>query len=242
MALFEVNGLTKTFGGLAANRDITMHVEAGEILGLIGPNGAGKTTFFNCVTGFYPPTAGSIRFQGRDITGWPPERVCQVGIARTFQIVRVLKDLTVLENVMIGAFLRHPRVPDARRKALDVLALTRLADRQGQIARNLTIAGKKRLELARALATEPTLLFLDEAMAGLNPSEIHAAVSIVRRLREEGITIVMVEHVMKVVMPLADRIVVLDSGQIIADDVPEKIAANERVIEAYLGERYRAAH
>ncbi len=242
MALFEVNGLTKTFGGLAANRDITMHVEAGEILGLIGPNGAGKTTFFNCVTGFYPPTAGSIRFQGRDITGWPPERVCQVGIARTFQIVRVLKDLTVLENVMIGAFLRHPRVPDARRKALDVLALTGLADRQDQIARNLTIAGKKRLELARALATEPTLLFLDEAMAGLNPSEIHAAVSIVRRLREEGITIVMVEHVMKVVMPLADRIVVLDSGQIIADDVPEKIAANERVIEAYLGEKYRAAH
>ncbi len=241
MALFEVNGLTKTFGGLAANRDITMRVEEGEILGLIGPNGAGKTTFFNCVTGFYPPSAGSIHFQGREITGWPPERVCQAGIARTFQIVRVLKDLTVLENVMIGAFLRHPRVPDARSKALEVLELTHLADRQDQIARNLTIAGKKRLEMARALATEPTLLFLDEAMAGLNPSEIHAAVSIVRRLREQGITIVMVEHVMKVIMPLADRIVVLDSGQIIADDVPEKIAANERVIEAYLGEKYRAA-
>ncbi len=241
MALFEVHGLTKTFGGLAANRDITMRVEQGEILGLIGPNGAGKTTFFNCVTGFYPPSAGSVRFQDQEITGWPPERVCQAGIARTFQIVRVLGDLTVLENVMIGAFLRHPRVPDARRKALAVLELTGLADRQDQMARNLTIAGKKRLELARALATEPTLLFLDEAMAGLNPSEIHAAVAIVRRLQEQGITIVMVEHVMKVVMPLADRIVVLDSGQVIADDVPERIAANERVIEAYLGEKYRAA-
>ncbi len=241
MALFEVQGLTKTFGGLMANRDVNMHVEEGEILGLIGPNGAGKTTFFNCVTGFYPPTSGQVRFQNQDITGWSPERVCQMGIARTFQIVRVLRDLTVLENVMIGAFLRHPRTADARRKALQILEMTDLIDRKDQIARNLTIAGKKRLELARALATEPTLLFLDEAMAGLNPSEIHAAVSIVRQLREQGITIVMVEHVMKVVMPLTDRIVVLDSGMVIADDIPEKIATNERVIEAYLGEKYRAA-
>jgi len=241
MALLDVRGLTKSFGGLMANQDIDLQVNQGEILGLIGPNGAGKTTFFNCVTGFFPPTHGSVRFLDREITGWSPERVCQAGIARTFQLVKVLRDMTVLENVMVGAFLRHPRTADARRKALEMLEFIELADEPDRIARNLTIADKKRLELARALATEPQILFLDEAMAGLNPSETNAAVEIVRRLRDEGITIVLVEHVMKVIMPLADRVVVLDSGKVIADDVPEKIATNERVIEAYLGEKYRAA-
>ncbi len=241
MPLLEVRGLTKSFGGLMANQDIDLHVEQGEILGLIGPNGAGKTTFFNCVTGFYPPTRGRVRFMGQDITGWSPERVCQAGIARTFQLVKVLRDMTVLENVMVGAFLRHPRTADARRKALEVLEFTELIDDRNRIARNLTIADKKRLELARALATEPKLLFLDEAMAGLNPSETNAAVEMVRRLRDKGITLVLVEHVMKVIMPLADRVVVLDSGRVIADDVPEKVATDEQVIEAYLGEKYRAA-
>ncbi|MBS1253814.1 MAG: Lipopolysaccharide export system ATP-binding protein LptB [Anaerolineales bacterium] len=240
MALLEVQDLTKRFGGLMANQDIDLHVSPGEILGLIGPNGAGKTTFFNCITGFYPPTQGAVHFLDEEITGWSPERVCQAGIARTFQIVKVLRDMTVLENVMVGAFLRYPRTADARRKALEVLGFTELADVRDQISRNLTIADKKRLELARALATEPKLLFLDEAMAGLNPTETNEAVAMVRRLREQGITMVLVEHVMKVIMPLADRVVVLDSGEVIADDVPAKIATNERVIEAYLGEKYRA--
>lgn len=241
MALLEVQGLTKNFGGLMANRDIDLWASQGEILGLIGPNGAGKTTFFNCVTGFYPPTEGTVRLLNREITGWSPERVCQAGIARTFQIVKVLREMSVLENVMVGAFLRYPRTADARRKALEVLEFTELVDMRDQIARNLTIADKKRLELARALATEPELLFLDEAMAGLNPTETNEAVAMVHRLREQGITMVLVEHVMKVIMPLADRIVVLDSGEVIADDVPEKVATDERVIEAYLGEKYRAA-
>ena len=240
MALLEVQGLTKRFGGLVANHNITLTVEEGTVLGLIGPNGAGKTTFFNCITGFYPPTEGRVRFQGRDITGWSPERVCRAGIARTFQIVKVLREMTVLENVMVGAFLHHPRPADARQRALEILEFIGLADEHDQLARNLTIAKKKQLEMARALATEPRLLFLDEAMAGLNPTETHQAVSRVRRLREQGLTMILVEHVMEVVMPLADRVVVLDYGEIIADDVPEKIATNERVIQAYLGKKYRA--
>lgn len=241
MALLELNGLTKQFGGLMANYDVTLRVEEGEIVGLIGPNGAGKTTLFNCITGYYRPTSGSVRFQGKEITGWSPDRVCKTGIARTFQIVRVLKEMTVLENVMVGAFLRHGQTKKARRKALEILEFTGLAPRQDQLARNLTIANKKRLELARALATEPRLLFLDEAMAGLNPSETNDAVDMVRKLSQQNVTIVLVEHVMKVIMPLAHRVVVLDSGQLIADDTPERIATNERVIEAYLGEKYRAA-
>ncbi|RME82751.1 MAG: ABC transporter ATP-binding protein [Caldilineae bacterium] len=240
MPLLEIEGLTKQFGGLTANHNIHLQVEEGEILGLIGPNGAGKTTLFNCITGFYPPTRGRVRFQGRDITGWPPERVCQAGIARTFQIVRVLREMTVLENVMVGAFLRYPRVEEARRHALQILEFSGLIDRRHELARNLTIANKKRLELARALATKPRLLFLDEAMAGLNPSEINDAVAMVRKLSEQGITMILVEHVMKVIMPLAERVVVLDSGELIADDTPENIATNPRVIEAYLGEKYRA--
>lgn len=241
MALLEVRGLTKQFGGLMANNDVTLTVDEGEIVGLIGPNGAGKTTLFNCITGYYKPTSGSVRFQGKEITGWPPDRVCKTGVARTFQIVRVLKEMTVLENVMVGAFLRHGQTKEARRKAQEILEFTGLAPRREQLARNLTIANKKRLELARALATEPKLLFLDEAMAGLNPSETNDAVDMVRKLSQQNVTIVLVEHVMKVIMPLAHRVVVLDSGQLIADDKPERIATNERVIEAYLGEKYRAA-
>jgi len=239
MTLLEVQGLTKRFGGLVANHNITLTVEEGTVLGLIGPNGAGKTTFFNCITGFYPPTEGRVRFRGRDITGWSPERVCRAGITRTFQIVKVLREMTVLENVMVGAFLHHPRPADARRHAIEVLEFIGLADERDQLARNLPIAKKKQLEMARALATEPRLLFLDEAMAGLNPTETRQAVKMVHRLREQGLTMILVEHVMEVVMPLADRVIVLDYGEIIADDKPEKIATNERVIEAYLGKKYR---
>jgi len=241
-ALLEVQGLTKKFGGLVANDDITLQVTEGEVLGLIGPNGAGKTTFFNCVTGFYPPTDGTVTFQGEDITGFASERICDAGITRTFQIVKVLSDMTVLENVMVGAFLRYPRTADARSKAFEVLEFTGLIDQHDQLARNLTIAKKKRLEMARALATEPRLLFLDEAMAGLNATETQDAVAMVKRLSEQGISMVLVEHIMEVVMPLAHRVIVFDQGQIIADDLPENIAVNERVIEAYLGAKYRAAN
>ncbi len=239
MTLLEVSGITKRFGGLLANNDIAFHVEQGTIVGLIGPNGAGKTTLFNCVTGFHRPEAGRALFDGVDITGWSPERVCQAGIARTFQIVRPFAQMSVLENVMVGALLRH-RGTAARAAAADLLELTGLAPRQSMLARTLTIADKKRLELARALATRPKLLMLDEAMAGLTPREMQEAVNLVLRLQARGITILLVEHVMEVVMPISDRIVVLDYGQKIAEGRPEEIVHDERVIRAYLGEKYRA--
>lgn len=240
MALLELHHVSKSFVGLAANRDISFSVESGEIVGLIGPNGAGKTTIFNCIAGFYPPTKGQIIFNDGDITNLPAEKVCLKGIARTFQIVKTFKDLTTLENVMVGAFSRTNSTAKARAKAEEILAFFGLTEMRHQISAGLTLAGKKRLEIAKAVATDPKLIMLDEAMAGLNPSETRDAVELIKKIREKGLTVLLVEHVMEVVMPISDRVIVLDYGVKIAEDTPENIVKNEKVIEAYLGVKAHA--
>ena len=240
MALLEVKNLSKHFGGLKANDGVNLNVEKGEIVGLIGPNGAGKTTFFNCISGFYPPTYGQILFKGEDITGLSANDVCARGIARTFQLVHVFKDMSVLDNVMVGGFNRTHSASKARQKSLEVLEFCGLAPKKNMVAGGLTIADKKRLELAKAYATEPALLMLDEAMAGLNQTETAEAIALVRKLRDRGLTIILVEHVMEVVMPISNRVLVLDYGRKIAEDVPQKVINNEEVIKAYLGEKYHA--
>ncbi len=234
--LLEVEGLTKRFGGLLANDGVSFAVGAEEILGLIGPNGAGKTTLFNCLAGFFPPTRGSIRLDGAPVAGLPPEAVARRGIARTFQIVRVFRSMTALENVMVGAMLRRKAVPAAERLALETLEFVGLGGRAGRPAGSLTVSEQKRLELARALATGPRLLLLDEVMAGLNPAEVREASEVVRRIRARGVACVVVEHVMEGIMPIADRVLVLDDGRKIADGTPAAIAADPAVIAAYLGE------
>ncbi len=241
MALLDVQKLTKRFGGLTANDQVDLLVNEGEIVGLIGPNGAGKTTLFNCIAGFYPPSGGTVHFQGENITGLPSNEVCLRGIARTFQVVRIFKEMTVLDNVLIGAFNRTNSAVRARQKALEVLDFCGLAAKKNMLAGGLTIADKKRLEVAKAFATEPTLLMLDEAMAGLNQTETAEAVALVKKIQQSGTTILLVEHVMEVVMPISNRVVVLDYGRKIAEDVPEKIINQEEVIKAYLGDKYHAS-
>jgi branched-chain amino acid transport system ATP-binding protein len=240
MALLELRGVTKRFGGLVANDGVDLDVAEGEILGIIGPNGAGKTTLFNLVAGFYPPDDGSIRFAGREVGGLAAEEVCRLGIARTFQITRSLKDMTVLENVLVGALCRTLSVRRAGDAAREVLALMGLEARADTSAATLTIADKKRLELARALATRPRMLLLDEVMAGLTPKETVEAVALIRGIKEQGVTLLVVEHVMEVIMPISNRVVVLDGGRKIAEGPPVEIARNPDVIQAYLGDRYRA--
>jgi branched-chain amino acid transport system ATP-binding protein len=238
--LLEVEKLTKRFGGLTANEDVSFTIREGEIAGLIGPNGAGKTTVFNSLAGFFAPTSGSVRFRGVELSGLPPEAIAANGIARTFQIVRIFKSMTVLENVMVGALLRHPAVPRAEARAREALAFTGLERRAEDPAGRLTVAEQKRLEVARALATEPRLLLLDEVMAGLTHAEVQGAVEMVRRVQARGIACLVVEHVMEGIMPIADRILVLERGRLIADGPPAAIANDPAVIAAYLGEEYRA--
>jgi branched-chain amino acid transport system ATP-binding protein len=238
--LLEVRGVTKRFAGLVANDDVSCSVAEGEIVSIIGPNGAGKSTLFACVTGFHRPDAGRIRYRGRDITGWKADRVCRLGIARTFQIVQVIGDMTALENVMTGAFLRAAATREARRRAEEVLDFTGLLDRREFLGSALTIADKKRLELAMALATEPRLLMLDETMAGLTPVELQDIMGLIRAIRKRGVTLVIVEHVMEAVMQLSDRVIVLNSGRKIFEGAPREVVVDPQVIQAYLGERYRA--
>jgi len=234
--LLTLEGCTKRFGGLVANRDISLVIGPREIVGLIGPNGAGKTTLFNCISGHYHPEEGRIVFDGHDITRTRPDRVCRLGLARTWQIVRVFGRMTVLENVICGALKRTSRLGAARARAEQLLGFTGLAGKEDALAANLTLADKKRLEITRALATQPRLLLLDEAMSGLTATETAAAVELVRRIHAElELAICVVEHVMEVVMPLSHRVVVLDHGDKIAEGRPEDVARDEQVIAAYLG-------
>ena len=236
--LLSVQGVTKQFGGLQALTQVTFDLPQGQILGLIGPNGAGKTTLFNVINGVYHPEVGRIIFRDKDVTRMKAYDLAHMGIARTHQIVRPLNELTVRENVMVGACFgrENHNLGKAANIADEVLEFVGLGKRASQMASSLNVAEKKRLEMARALAAHPYLLLLDEVLAGLNPSEIDGMIQTVRKIREQGITIIMIEHLMKAVMNISDRIIVLDYGEQIADGTPNEIANNPRVIEAYLGD------
>ena len=235
MALLEVERLTKGFGGVLAVSDVSLTLEAGELLGVMGPNGSGKTTLFNLIAGALRPDRGCIRFQGHDIAGLSPHRVCARGVARTFQLVRPFAGLSALDNVRVGCLYGRRRGAGARTEALRLLALVGLEDRAATPAAALTLMDRKRLELARALATGPDLLLLDEFMAGLNPTETAAAMGLIRRLVADGLSVLMVEHIVWALMDLARRIVVLSAGEKIADGPPAAVAADSRVVDVYLG-------
>jgi len=236
--LLSLENVSIAFGGLMAVRSVDLAVQPGEILGVIGPNGAGKTTLFNLITGVYRPTTGRITFQDLDITRFPPDRRCRLGIARTFQLVRPFPGLSVLDNVAVGRLYGREAASSRRAaeaEALDVLGEVGLADRAGVLARNLTLVDRKRLELARALATRPTLLLLDELLAGLNPSEMVSAMEMIRRIRDTGMTVVLVEHLVRAVFGLSDRVAVLSAGEKIAEGTPSEVANDRQVVDAYLG-------
>jgi len=239
MKLLEVARLNKHFGGLAACTNVDFHVEQGEILGLIGPNGAGKTTIFNLVSGALTPDSGTIAFKGCNVAGLKPHEITRMGIGRTFQSVKIFSKMSVLENILLGLHFgkaKPSKKKEAKEAAEGILEFVELSGMGDARAMDLILANQKRLEVARALATEPELLLLDEVMAGLNPTEVAQAMELARRIREKGITILMIEHVMKAIMSICDRIIVLHHGEKIAEGDPENISKNKTVIEVYLGE------
>ncbi len=236
--LLEVKGLTRNFAGLMAVRSVDFHLNEGEILGLIGPNGAGKTTIFNMISGFLRPTKGDIFFNGGKITGLSPPRICHLGVTRTFQIVKPLPQLTVLENVMVGVFAKIADTQSAMEEAIKILEFTGQVHQKEVKAGSLPLGDRKRLEISRALATRPKVLLLDECMSGLNPQEISEAIKLIGKIRGEGITLIVIEHVMKAMMSLSDRIVVINHGEKIMEGTPEQVANDPEVIKAYLGVDY----
>jgi branched-chain amino acid transport system ATP-binding protein len=237
MALLEVSGLSKVFGGLRAVSGLSFELRQGEILGLIGPNGAGKTTVFNLITGFIAPVAGEVLLEGDSLVGLKPHAVVKKGIARTFQVVKPFRNLTVLENVTLAAFLHERSRPRAEARAEQILDRVQLSARSGAAAADLALGEQKRLEIARALATDPKILFLDEPMGGLNPTEVERACELVHQIRQDGVTVILVEHHMRAIMRISDRIVVLHHGEKIADGAPQDVVQSRDVIIAYLGER-----
>lgn len=240
MVLLEAKDISKFFGGLAAVSHVSFKLNKGEILGLIGPNGAGKTTCFNMLNGFYPPSKGEVHFKGEKISHLKPYQICKLGIARTFQVVKPLQRMSVLDNVIASAFVRAKNKSEAEKIALETILFTGLLEDKDMISKGLPLGKRKKLEIARALATQPELLLLDESCAGLNPSELNEAIDIIMKIRERGITILIIEHHMKVIMSISDRIVVINYGQKIAEGNPQEIGANPLVIEAYLGEAHHA--
>ena len=235
MAILEIKHVSKFFGGLAANSDVSFEMAQGMIMGLIGPNGAGKTTLFNCITGYYPPSKGEVIFDGRRMNGLQPDAVCKLGMARTWQKVRPLAKMTVVDNVMVGALCRTNSLKKAREMAMEQVKVVRLEHRADFLAGGLPIGERKKLEVARVLATQPKLLLLDEVMGGLNPAESEEIIQLILDIRKLGITQMVIEHDMKAIMRISDRIVVLNSGEKLAEGAPEEIVKNPEVVAAYLG-------
>jgi len=243
MRVLEGKGVTKYFGGLAAVFDVNFHVDQGEVFGLIGPNGAGKTTLFNLISAALAPKSGIIKFKGENITGLKPHQICRLGVARTFQTVKIFANLPVLDNVVLGSLFGTSNAissADAEREATELLEFVGLSAVKATPAKDLTLANQKRLEVAGALATKPELLLLDEIMAGLNPAEVAQAMELVTRIRDKGITIIMIEHVMKAIMSVCERIMVLHHGRKIAEGTPQEITTSKIVIKVYLGEKAHA--
>ncbi|PYM17660.1 MAG: ABC transporter ATP-binding protein [Candidatus Rokuibacteriota bacterium] len=239
MSLLSVTGITKTFGGVMANREISFDVKPGELVGVIGPNGAGKSTLFDLITGFQRPDAGRVTFDGHDVTGWRPDRISHLGVGRTFQKLKPFAGMTALENVMVGAFQKTSDVAEARAAAMTALEQVGLGERAEAHARGLSTGQRKRLELARALATRPRLLLLDEVTGGVDQATVPGLIRLVRELHATGLALIVIEHNMRVIMEISERVVALQLGQVIADASPAEIVRDRRVIDAYLGETWR---